>query len=153
MFIKNYSNDDLVINYRGYSKTLQANGVTCIDGDWITLAMIKAMFGDYVEQVNPQTPIEDYLFDNQTELEANKVYFVRALGPGAPRIFISDGNVKIYFADGKEMPTSKSDMSLFTDYNNVTGLIAMEVMPKWMLYEVASGSPSVVVTNIEATTN
>ena len=151
MFIKNYSDSDLVINYRGYTKTLVANDVTCVDESWISLAMVKAMFGNYVEQVNPQTPIEDYLFDNQTEIELNKVYFVRALGPGSPRIYIDDGTVNIYFADGKDLPASKSDMSLFDDYTGVDGLIAMDVMPKWMLVEQASGTSTVVLTNIEAT--
>ena len=151
MFIKNYSNDNLVINYKGYAKTLEANSVTCIDESWITLAMIKAMFGNYVEEVNPQTPIEDYLYDNQMEIDLNKVYFIRPVGPGSPRIYIDTGKVNIYFADGKDLPTSKSDMSLFSAYTNVEGLIAMDVIPKWMLIEQASGSSTVVLTNIEAT--
>lgn len=151
MFIKNYSDSDLVINYRGYAKTLVANDVTCVDDSWISLAMIKAMFGNYVEEVNPTTPIEDYLFDNQKEIELDKVYFIRPLGPGAPRIYIDEGTVNIYFADGKDLPTSKSDMSLFTAYTGVEGLIAMDVIPKWMLVEQDSGTSTIVLTNIEAT--
>ena len=63
MFIKNYSDTDLVIKYKGNEKTLESNDVTYISDKWITLAMVKAMFGNYVEEVSETTPIEEFLFD------------------------------------------------------------------------------------------
>ena len=150
MFIKNYADTDLTINYKGNSYTLEANQVSYVDENWISLAMVKAMFGNYVEAVTATVPLEEFLFDNQIEIELNKVYLTRAKGPGTPRVFIKDGTVNIYFSDGKEVPASKSDMSLFTDYSGVEGLLAMSVFPKWTLIEAASGSPTVIFTNIEA---
>lgn len=151
MFIKNYSDTDLVIKYKGNEYTLTANDVSYVDESWISLALIKAMFGDYVEELNPDIPIEEFLFDNQVEVSLDTVYLTRAVGPGTSRVFIKDAKADIYFSDGKDIPTSKSDMSLFTDYTNVDGLLVMEVMPKWTLFTAhSSGNPQVILTNIEA---
>lgn len=152
MFIKNYSDTDLVIRYKGNEYTLVSKEVSYVDDRWISLALIKAMFGDYVEQINPTIPIEEFLFDNQIEVDLDTVYLTRAVGPGTSRIFVKDAKVDVYFSDGKDIPASKSDMSLFTNYTNVDGLLVMEVMPKWTLFSAhTSGStPQVILTNIEA---
>jgi len=152
MFIKNYSDTDLVINYRNNSYTLESKAVTYVDDSWISLAMLKAMFGDYIEEVDHDTPIEEFLFDNQIEIELDTIYLIRAKGPGSPRLFIKGGAVDIYFSDGKVVPQSESDMSLFNDFTNKEGLMAMDIIPKWTLIKAHTqgSTPTVIFTNIEA---
>lgn len=146
MFIKNYSDTDFVIKYRGYEKTLGALDVTYIDDDWITYAMIHSMFGNWVGLVEGTTPIEDFLFDNQILAEANKVYKVVAMGPGAPRIYISDGTATLYFAD--TTPADIDDMSPSQEYANVDGLIVLDYLTNFIGYKT-SDNAKVVFTNIE----
>lgn len=152
MFIKNYADTDLVINYRGNSLTLESKDVTYVDDAWISLAMVKAMFGNYVSEVDQDTPIEEFLFDNQKIIDLDTVYLTRIIGPSDARIFIKGGKVSIYFSDGKDIPTSASDMSLFTDFTNVDGLLTLKALPKWTLVKSTSGTPVVTFTDIEALT-
>ena len=100
MFIKNYANTDFVIKYKGGVKTLFAQDVTYIDDNWVTFPVLYAMFGDYIGLVEGETPIEEFLFDNQVIVEPEKIYEVIKVGPGAPRIFIKGGKATLYFADG-----------------------------------------------------
>ena len=146
MFIKNYSDTDFVIKYRGGEKTLGAYDVTYIDDDWITYAMIHSMFGNWVGLVEGTTPIEDFLFDNQMLAEANKVYKVVAKGPGAPRIYISGGTATLYFADAT--PADIDDMSASQEYANVDGLIVLDYLTNFIGYKT-SNNAKVIFTNIK----
>lgn len=82
MFIKNYADTDFVIKYKGGVKTLFAQDVTYIDDNWVTFPVLYAMFGDYIGLVEGETPIEEFLFDNQVIVEPERVYEVIKVGPG-----------------------------------------------------------------------
>jgi len=146
MFIKNYSDADLVIKYNGGVKTLYANDVTYIDDNWITFAMVYSMFGNYVGLVEGTTPIEDFLFDNQTLAEANKVYKVVKTGPGAPRVMIQGGKATLYFAD--LVPDDVDDMYPSQTYTNVDGIILLNTLTNYIAYKT-SNNAKVVFTNFK----
>lgn len=150
MFIKNYSNESLVINYHSSSRTLEANTVTYVDDNWISVAMIKAMFGDYVEEVNYNIPLEQFLFDDKVEIQLDNIYLVDIVGPSNPRIFVEDARVDIYFYDGEDTPNVE-DMILFTNYTNVEGLIKMEEIPRWILIKAHDSwsKPKILMSNVE----
>ena len=146
MFIKNYSDSDFVIKYKGAEKTLGANDVTYIDDNWITFAMIHTMFGNYVGLVERSTPIEDFLFDNQVLAEADRVYKVIGKGPGAPRVMIQGGTATLYFSD--ITPTDIDDMYPSQAYTDVDGLILLNCVTNFIGYK-SSDNAKVVLTNIE----
>lgn len=146
MFIKNYSDSDFVIKYNGGEKTLCAQDVTYIDDNWITFAMIHSMFGNWVGLVQGTTPIEDFLFDNQILAEADHIYKVVGVGPGAPRIMIQGGTATLYFAD--LTPNTISDMYPSQEYTNVDGLILLNSLTNFIAFQT-SNNAKVVFTNFK----
>ena len=146
MFIKNYSDTDFVIKYRGGEKTLAHNDVTYIDDKWITFAMIHAMFGHWVGLVEGDTPIEEFLFDNQLLAVPEQIYNVIKVGPGAPRIFVKGGKATLYFAD--ITPQSLDDMYPAQEYTDIEGLIVPTVLTNYIAIK-ADKNAKVVFTNIK----
>ena len=146
MFIKNYSDTDLVIKYKGGVKTLKSKDVTYIDDSWITFAMVYAMFGNYVGLVEGTTPIEDFLFDNQTLVEADRVYKVVKTGPGTPRVMIQGGTATLYFAD--LAPENIKDMYPSQAYTDAEGMILLSALTNYIAFKTTNKA-KVVFTNFK----
>lgn len=147
MFIKNYANTDFVIKYKGGVKTLFAQDVTYIDDNWVTFPVLYAMFGDYIGLVEGETPIEEFLFDNQVIVEPERVYEVIKVGPGAPRIFIKGGKATIYFADGVK-PTDIDEMITSDNFTDLTGLIMPTAITNYLAIKADKGT-KVIFTNFK----
>lgn len=147
MFIKNYADTDFVIKYKGGIKTLFAKDVTYIDDNWVTFPVLYAMFGDYIGLVQGETPIEEFLFDNQIIVEPERVYEVIKVGPGAPRIFIKGGNATIYFADGMK-PANLEEMITSETFTDITGLILPTAITNYMAIKADKGT-KVIFTNFK----
>lgn len=147
MFIKNYADTDFVIKYKGGVKTLFAQDVTYIDDNWVTFPVLYAMFGDYIGLVEGETPIEEFLFDNQVIVEPERVYEVIKVGPGAPRIFIKGGKATIYFADGVK-PADIDEMITSDNFTDLTGLIMPTAITNYMAIKADKGT-KVIFTNFK----
>lgn len=147
MFIKNYANTDFVIKYKGGVKTLFAQDVTYIDDNWVTFPVLYAMFGDYIGLVEGETPIEEFLFDNQVIVEPERVYEVIKVGPGAPRIFIKGGKATIYFADGVK-PADIDEMITSDNFTDLTGLIMPTAITNYLAIKADKGT-KVIFTNFK----
>lgn len=147
MFIKNYADTDFVIKYKGGVKTLFAQDVTYIDDNWVTFPVLYAMFGDYIGLVEGETPIEEFLFDNQVIVEPERVYEVIKVGPGAPRIFIKGGKATIYFADGVK-PTGIDEMITSDNFTDLTGLIMPTAITNYLAIKADKGT-KVIFTNFK----
>ena len=147
MFIKNYANTDFVIKYKGGVKTLFAQDVTYIDDNWVTFPVLYAMFGDYIGLVEGETPIEEFLFDNQVIVDPERVYEVIKVGPGAPRIFIKGGKATIYFADGIK-PADIDEMITSDNFTDLTGLIMPTAITNYLAIKADKGT-KVIFTNFK----
>ena len=147
MFIKNYADTDFVIKYKGGVKTLFAQDVTYIDDNWVTFPVLYAMFGDYIGLVEGETPIEEFLFDNQVIVEPEKIYEVIKVGPGAPRIFIKGGKATIYFADGVK-PADIDEMITSDNFTDLTGLVMPTAITNFMAIKADKGT-KVIFTNFK----
>ena len=147
MFIKNYADTDFVIKYKGGVKTLSAQDVTYIDDNWVTFPVLYAMFGDYIGLVEGETPIEEFLFDNQVIVEPERVYEVIKIGPGAPRIFIKGGKATIYFADGVK-PADIDEMITSDNFTDLTGLIMPTAITNYLAIKADKGT-KVIFTNFK----
>ena len=147
MFIKNYADTDFVIKYKGGVKTLYAQDVTYIDDNWVTFPVLYAMFGDYIGLVEGETPIEEFLFDNQVIVEPERVYEVIKVGPGAPRIFIKGGKATIYFADGVK-PADIGEMITSDNFTDLTGLIMPTAITNYLAIKADKGT-KVIFTNFK----
>lgn len=147
MFIKNYADTDFVIKYKGGVKTLLAQDVTYIDDNWVTFPVLYAMFGDYIGLVEGETPIEEFLFDNQVIVEPERVYEVIKVGPGAPRIFIKGGKATIYFADGVK-PADIDEMVTSDNFTDLTGLIMPTAITNYLAIKADKGT-KVIFTNFK----
>ena len=147
MFIKNYADTDFVIKYKGGVKTLFAQDVTYIDDNWVTFPVLYAMFGDYIGLVEGETPIEEFLFDNQVIAEPERVYEVIKVGPGAPRIFIKGGKATIYFADGVK-PADIDEMITSDNFTDLTGLIMPTAITNYLAIKADKGT-KVIFTNFK----
>ena len=147
MFIKNYADTDFVIKYKGGVKTLFAQDVTYIDDNWVTFPVLYAMFGDYIGLVEGETPIEEFLFDNQVIVEPERVYEVIKVGPGAPRIFIKGGKATIYFADGVK-PAAIDEMITSDNFTDLTGLIMPTAITNYLAIKADKGT-KVIFTNFK----
>ena len=147
MFIKNYADTDFVIKYKGGVKTLFAQDVTYIDDNWVTFPVLYAMFGDYIGLVEGETPIEEFLFDNQVIVEPERVYEVIKVGPGAPRIFIKGGKATIYFADGVK-PADINEMITSDNFTDLTGLIMPTAITNYLAIKADKGT-KVIFTNFK----
>lgn len=147
MFIKNYADTDFVIKYKGGVKTLFAQDVTYIDDNWVTFPVLYAMFGDYIGLVEGETPIEEFLFDNQVIVEPERVYEVIKVGPGAPRIFIKGGKATIYFADGVK-PADIDEMITSDNFTDLTGLIMPTAITNYLAIKAEKGT-KVIFTNFK----
>ena len=147
MFIKNYANTDFVIKYKGGVKTLFAQDVTYIDDNWVTFPVLYAMFGDYIGLVEGETPIEEFLFDNQVIVDPERVYEVIKVGPGAPRIFIKGGKATIYFADGVK-PADIDEMITSDNFTDLTGLIMPTAITNYLAIKANKGT-KVIFTNFK----
>lgn len=147
MFIKNYADTDFVIKYKGGVKTLFAQDVTYIDDNWVTFPVLYAMFGDYIGLVEGETPIEEFLFDNQVIVEPERVYEVIKVGPGAPRIFIKGGKATIYFADGVK-PADIDEMITSDNFTDLTGLIMPTAITNYLAIKANKGT-KVIFTNFK----
>ena len=147
MFIKNYADTDFVIKYKGGIKTLFAQDVTYIDDNWVTFPVLYAMFGDYIGLVEGETPIEEFLFDNQVIVEPERVYEVIKVGPGAPRIFIKGGKATIYFADGVK-PADIDEMITSDNFTDLTGLIMPTAITNYLAIKADKGT-KVIFTNFK----
>lgn len=147
MFIKNYADTDFVIKYKGGVKTLIAQDVTYIDDNWVTFPVLYAMFGDYIGLVEGETPIEEFLFDNQVIVEPERVYEVIKVGPGAPRIFIKGGKATIYFADGVK-PADIDEMITSDNFTDLTGLIMPTAITNYLAIKADKGT-KVIFTNFK----
>ena len=147
MFIKNYADTDFVIRYRSGVKTLYAQDVTYIDDNWVTFPVLYAMFGDYIGLVEGETPIEEFLFDNQVIVEPERVYEVIKVGPGAPRIFIKGGKATIYFADGVK-PADIDEMITSDNFTDLTGLIMPTAITNYLAIKADKGT-KVIFTNFK----
>ena len=148
MFIFNYSNEDLKVANKGHVQTLPKNSLQYVDEHWITLAQLKAMFGNYIEEADQGTAIEEFFFDNQETPEFDTLYLTQFINTGIPRLFIKNGTINIYFSDSKDMPKLKTEMTAVADYQDITGLVIFPTLTKYMLFEVASGTPEVVISNV-----
>lgn len=147
MFIKNYADTNFVIKYKGGVKTLFAQDVTYIDDNWVTFPVLYAMFGDYIGLVEGETPIEEFLFDNQVIVEPERVYEVIKVGPGAPRIFIKGGKATIYFADGVK-PADIDEMITSDNFTDLTGLIMPTAITNYLAIKADKGT-KVIFTNFK----
>ena len=147
MFIKNYADTDFVIKYKGGVKTLFAQDVTYIDDNWVTFPVLYAMFGDYIGLVEGETPIEEFLFDNQVIVDPERVYEVIKVGPGAPRIFIKGGKATIYFADGIK-PADIDEMITSDNFTDLTGLIMPTAITNYLAIKADKGT-KVIFTNFK----
>ena len=147
MFIKNYADTDFVIKYKGGVKTLFAQDVTYIDDNWVTFPVLYAMFGDYIGLVEGETPIEEFLFDNQVIVEPERVYEVIKVGPGAPRIFVKGGKATIYFADGVK-PADIDEMITSDNFTDLTGLIMPTAITNYLAIKADKGT-KVIFTNFK----
>ena len=105
------------------------------------------MFGDYIGLVEGETPIEEFLFDNQVIVEPERVYEVIKVGPGAPRIFIKGGKATIYFADGIK-PADIDEMITSDNFTDLTGLIMPTAITNYLAIKADKGT-KVIFTNFK----
>ena len=148
MFIFNYSDVDLQVCKLGHRQTLPANQLVYVDEKWVSLEELKQMFGNYIEEADRDTAIEEFYFDDQVVPEMNTLYFTQMTGTGVPRIFVKGGSINILCSDAKAVPTSKEDLVPYTA-TEVTDLLIFNSLTKYMLFEVASGTPEVVLSNVK----
>ena len=148
MFIFNYSDVDLQVRKLGHRQTLPANQLVYVDEKWVSLEELKQMFGNYIEEADSDTAIEEFYFDDQVVPEMNTLYFTETAGTGVPRVFVKGGSIKILCTDAKAVPTSKADLVPCVA-TEVTDLLIFTSLTKYMLFEVASGTPEVVLSNVK----
>lgn len=149
MFIFNYSNEDLTVAIRGHVQTLAKNELSYVDENWVSLQELKNMFGNYIEIAEQGTAIEEYFFDNQFVPEYDILYLTQFLDTGVPRLFIKDGTINIYSSDAVEVPQTKTDMVALADYQGIQDLVVFPTLTKYMMFEVASGEPKIVISNVQ----
>lgn len=147
MFIKNYTDTNFTIKYKGGEKTLEAHDVTYIDDNWISYPTIYAMFGDYIGLVDDGIPIEEFLFDNQILAESERIYTVQGKGPGAPRIFVKGGKATFYFADGTQ-PQHLEDMITSPIFTDVEGIVMLNAITNYIAVKIDEGA-KVIFTNFK----
>ena len=147
MFIRNYTNSDLSLNVNTNHITLIANDVTTVPDGLITLAELQKMFGLAsigVEESGPSTSI----MNNQQELETGKLYLTCANLGSNVRLFIGvDGKVDVYGSDSKTIPTTFDEMSCPECNEAVTGINALEIIPRYIAFKANEGTPEIIVTN------
>ena len=147
MFIFNYSNENLVVAKAGHKQTLPANELVYVDEGWVTLKELKSMFGNYIEEADKGTAIEEFLFDEQYKPETGTLYLCQDAGTGTARIFVKGGAVKILCSDSETVPTSKADLVPLTS-TDITDLYVFKTLTKYMAFEVASGTPEIILSNV-----
>ena len=148
MFIFNYSDEDLKVAIRGHVQTLLKNELSYVDENWVSLAELKNMFGNYIEEADQGTAIEQFFFDNQTVPEFDTLYLTQSATTGVPRLFIKGGPINIYFSDALEVPVAKTDMDPVAEYQGIQGLVIFPTLTKYMMFEVADGEPNIVISNV-----
>lgn len=147
MFIFNYSNENLEVAKAGHKQTLPANELVYVDEGWVTLNELKAMFGNYIDEADKGTAIEEFLFDEQFIPEVDTLYICQNAGTGIPRLFVKGGAVKVLCSDSEKVPTTKADLVAYTS-TDVTELLIFESLTKYMAFEVSSGTPEIVLSNV-----
>lgn len=147
MFIFNYSNENLEVAKSGHKQTLPANELVYVDEGWVTLKELKAMFGNYVDEADQGTAIEEFLFDEQFIPETDTLYLCQNAGTGIPRLFVKGGAVKVLCSDSEKVPTSKADLVAYTG-TDVSELLIFDSLTKYMAFEVSSGTPEIVLSNV-----
>ena len=148
MFIFNYSDEDLKVAIRGHVQTLLKNELSYVDENWVSLAELKNMFGNYIEEADQGTAIEQFFFDNQTVPEFDTLYLTQYANTGVPRLFIKGGTINIYFSDALLVPEAKTDMDPVAEYQGIQGLVVFPTLTKYMMFEVADGDPNIVISNV-----
>ena len=148
MFIFNYSNEDLTVAIRGHVQTLRKNELSYVDENWVSLKELKNMFGNYVEEADQGTAIESFFFDNQMVPEFDTLYLTQFIDTGVPRLFIKGGTINIYFSDALDVPQSKTDMDAVANYQGIQGLVVFPTLTKYMMFEVDTGEPNIVISNV-----
>lgn len=147
MFIFNYSNEDLEVAKAGHKLTLPANDLCYVDESWVSLEELKRMFGNYIDETDSDTAIEEFLFDEQFVPEMDVLYMCQNMGTGTPRIFVKGGAISILCSDAEKVPTSKNDLVAYHE-TDVTDLLIFDSLTKYMTFTISSGTPEVVLSNV-----
>lgn len=98
---------------------------------------------------------------NQETLSLGTLYLCSATHLGQPSevdyrwqgnrsIWINSGTVNIYVSNSATQPTALSSMTLSTDDTGVSGIGALDVIPRWIAIVQASGtSTEIVLTGVD----
>lgn len=148
MYIKNYSDVELVAEKNDDKIKLPAGEVIYLDDNIITFTELYKMFGEYVAEITDATIIgsisKNYLPDYQQSLKEDKLYLTRPVGQGMPRLYISEGSVvKVYYSDSETKPSSIADMVS----ENRKGAVEFEIVPRYICFDVTSGTNTEIIVS------
>lgn len=65
---------------------------------------------------------------------------------GKRNIWIDSGSIDIYSSNSKTQPTQLSDMTLNTEDTNVTGIMALDIIPRWIYIDQNTGTSTEIVS-------
>ena len=80
--------------------------------------------------------------------EFDTLYLTQFIDTGVPRLFIKGGTINIYFSDALDVPQSKTDMDAVANYQGIQGLVVFPTLTKYMMFEVDTGEPNIVISNV-----
>ena len=146
MYIENYSNSDLVINYKERVKTLKAKKITLVDEIWISFDTIRNMFGGHVGLTNTPSEEDVFLFDNQILVQDNQIYKVEAI-EGIVSMYVRNGNATLYF-DNDNIPSKLSELVPVNDFVRVSGSATIPRMKDYFAV-ITDNNAQIIFNNIK----
>lgn len=146
MYIENYSNSDLVINYKERVKTLKAKKITLVDEVWISFETIRNMFGGHVGLTNTPSEEDVFLFDNQILVQDNQIYKVEAI-EGIVSMYVRNGNATLYF-DNDNTPSKLSELVPVNDFVRVSGSATIPRMKDYFAV-ITDNNAQIIFNNIK----
>ena len=146
MYIENYSNSDLVINYKERVKTLKAKKITLVDEIWISFETIRNMFGGHVGLTNTPSEEDVFLFDNQILVQENQIYKVEAI-EGIVSMYVRNGNATLYF-DNDNTPSKLSELVPVNDFVRVSGSATIPRMKDYFAV-ITDNNAQIIFNNIK----
>lgn len=146
MYIENYSNSDLVINYKERVKTLKAKKITLVDEIWISFETIRNMFGGHVGLTNTPSEEDIFLFDNQILVKDNQIYKIEAI-EGVVSMYVRNGNATLYF-DNDNTPSKLSELVPVNDFVRVSGSATIPRMNDYFAV-ITDNNAQIIFNNIK----
>lgn len=146
MYIENYSDSDLVINYKERVKTLKAKKITLVDEIWISFETIRNMFGEHVGLTTTPSEEDIFLFDNQILVKDNQIYKIEAI-EGIVSMYVRNGNATLYF-DNDNTPSKLSELVPVNDFVRVSGSVTIPRMKDYFAV-ITDNNAQIIFNNIK----